>query len=321
MKEQQLSIMDVFPEQYCSEQYVKAGYNLKYFNYLKFLKEVEKWEKMPLSSDRLFTSVFQSNKELLKELIQLMMGKEIAEIGDVYIEKSLSNMKPFRSVRLDVVFRGEVEVYNIELQTAIDKKSLAKRLRYYQSMIDMKLLPAGEDYIELINSYIIFLCMDTPFNDGHLVHKFTDRSDVNGMELNTGAYKIVYSMPYFNQEGNKILKSFFNYLTTGIDDKEGGDFMQILKDTIDVVKENNPDSIKEKYMFEIFKEMDYNRLVRKQEEEDKKRQEEDRKRQEEDRKRQEEDRKRQEVISKLKNKVETNSMSKEDILEALNSLL
>ncbi len=313
-KQQQLSIMDIFPEEYCSEQYVKAGYDLKYFNYFKFLKQVEKWETMPLSSDRLFTSVFQNNKNLLKELIQLIMGKEISKVGDVYIEKSLSNTKPFRSVRLDVVFKGELEVYNIELQTSIDKNNLAKRLRYYQSMIDIKLLPTGEDYIELINSYIIFLCMDTPFNDGHLLHKFTDRSDVNNMELNTGAYKMVYSIPYFNQENNSILKSFFQYLSTGIDNNQGGNFMQGLKETIDVVKENNKDSVKEKYMFEIFKEMDYNRLNKKLLEENKKRAE-------DDKKRAEDDKKRAEVISKLKTELNDNSMSKEDILKALDDLL
>ena len=40
-----------------------------------------------------------------------------------------------------------------------------KRTRYYQSMIDMDSLMKGQDYSELKDSYILFICKRDPFKD------------------------------------------------------------------------------------------------------------------------------------------------------------
>ena len=52
--------------------------------------------------------------------------------------------------------------YNVEMQVE-RKPALGKRSRYYQSQMDMEMLLTGEDYTELPNTYVIFICDFDPF--------------------------------------------------------------------------------------------------------------------------------------------------------------
>ena len=57
------------------------------------------------------------------------------------------------------------------MQTTIPD-DLPRRMRYYQSMIDVDSLIAGSNYITLKESYIIFLCTKDPFRLGLPVYTF-----------------------------------------------------------------------------------------------------------------------------------------------------
>ncbi len=54
-------------------------------------------------------------------------------------------------------------VFDIEIQSVITKEE-ALRARYYQGMLDLDNLLKGSDYVELPQTYIIFLCMKDPFH-------------------------------------------------------------------------------------------------------------------------------------------------------------
>ncbi len=64
---------------------------------------------------------------------------------------------------IDVYVKDEKQTrYNVEMQ--VEKKpALGKRSRYYQSQMDMEMLLSGEDYAELPNTYVIFICDFDPF--------------------------------------------------------------------------------------------------------------------------------------------------------------
>lgn len=67
--------------------------------------------------------------------------------------------------------------YNVEMQ--IEKKpALGKRSRYYQSQMDMEMLLIGEDYVELPNTYVIFICDFDPFWEGK--YRYTFRTKCEG---------------------------------------------------------------------------------------------------------------------------------------------
>lgn len=46
----------------------------------------------------------------------------------------------------------------------IRRAELSKRARYYHSQMDMELLRPGNDYAELPDTYVIFICDFDPFD-------------------------------------------------------------------------------------------------------------------------------------------------------------
>ena len=100
-------------------------------------------------------------KGLLERVLQIPIDR--VEISK---EKSIVYHPEYKGVRLDVYVKDEKQTrYNVEMQ--VDKKpALGKRSRYYQSQMDMEMLLSGEDYAELPNTYVIFICDFDPFGEG-----------------------------------------------------------------------------------------------------------------------------------------------------------
>ena len=84
---------------------------------------------------------------------------------EVSREKSIVYHPEYKGVRLDVYAKDKCQShYNVEMQVK-RKEALGKRSRYYQSQMDMELLLSGEDYSEIPNTYVIFICDFDPFGE------------------------------------------------------------------------------------------------------------------------------------------------------------
>ena len=130
------------------------------------------WEKLSISNDFLFGKVMQ-NPELCKELLQrILPDLEIDHIEYPELQKSIKPDIDAHSIRLDVYVKDEKEVvYDIEMQVS-DTKELPKRSRYYQGMMDLKLIDKGQYYDELNQSYVIFICPFDVFGKGRHIYTF-----------------------------------------------------------------------------------------------------------------------------------------------------
>ena len=101
------------------------------------------------------------------------------------------------------------------MQTSIPK-DLPRRMRYYQSMIDIDSLIAGSEYETLKESYIIFLCTKDPFGLGLPVYTFsTVCKEKNDFTLNDGINKLFFNASAFAAEKNLEIKGFLGYLCIG----------------------------------------------------------------------------------------------------------
>ena len=80
---------------------------------------------------------------------------------------------------------NEGRVYDIEMQCSNSPRNdLAKRSRFYQSLIDGELLDKGKPYEELNPSYVIFICSFDPFHRGLPIYTFTHCcNEDNGVQL------------------------------------------------------------------------------------------------------------------------------------------
>ena len=102
-------------------------------------------------------------------------------------------------MRLDVYLKDEDKIIDVEIQT-YPQDSLGKRTRYYQSMIDMDSLMKGQDYSELKESYILFICKFDPFKDkngnyyGQPCYTFRNICiENNAVNLNDKSLKVIYN--------------------------------------------------------------------------------------------------------------------------------
>lgn len=139
--------------------------------------------------------------------------KRFSKISYPETQKTISITADAKGVRFDVYVEDEEDtVYDIEMQIA-NTKNLSKRSRYYQGMIDLNTLERGDNYKDLKNTYIIFLCLFDPFEKYITQYTFEQMChEVNGLTLGNDA-KIIFINP-FGRKDNKTdeEKAFFSYL-------------------------------------------------------------------------------------------------------------
>ncbi len=79
-------------------------------------------------------------------------------------------------------------------------EALGKRIRYYESMLNMDTLMKGQDYTLLKDSYIVFICTEDPFKDDKEIHYglpcYTFKNiceENNTVDLNNKSIKVIYN--------------------------------------------------------------------------------------------------------------------------------
>ena len=129
----------------------------------------KKLEELTIKHTFLFGAVM-SDEDNCKDCLERALGFPIEKVT-VCKEKSIVYHPEYKGVRLDVVAKDENQThYNIEMQIAV-KPALGKRARYYHSQLDMEMLQTGQEYRELADSYVIFICDYDPF--GKRLYRYT----------------------------------------------------------------------------------------------------------------------------------------------------
>ena len=119
-------------------------------------KLIDKIKNCRLLDDDFMSKVFENDIECTELLLHIILEKPDLKVQDVQTQYSIKNLLG-RSVRLDIhAIDSEQKKYNIEIQRA-DKGAGAKRARFNSSIIDANSLPAGKDFDELPETYVIFI--------------------------------------------------------------------------------------------------------------------------------------------------------------------
>ena len=171
------------------------------------------WEELGICNDFLFGKVMQ-NPELCKELLKRILPElEIERIEYPELQKTIKFDADAKSVRLDVYVRDEKQtIYDIEMQVT-DTKELAKRTRFYQSMIDLQMIDRGESYKQLKPSYIIFICPFDMFDKGRHLYTFQNIcKEDHKILLKDEATKIFLNAHGYMDDVSKELKAFLDYV-------------------------------------------------------------------------------------------------------------
>ena len=133
--------------------------------FLRYFKETEEdvlekknYDELKFSDDFMFCKIMQNNPELCRELLELVLDKEIGELVTLGKQYPIEITADGRGVRFDVYAKDDRSViYDVEMQNA-SKESLPKRARYNQALIDLEQLERGAKFEELGTSFVIFIC-------------------------------------------------------------------------------------------------------------------------------------------------------------------
>ena len=171
------------------------------------------YQELTFTDDFLFCNILQTNPDICKALVELILGRKVAQIKMPESQKSIDITTDSKGVRFDVYFEDEVGVtYDIEMQTN-NGDDIPKRSRYYQGVSDIYQLRSGAFYNQLNKSYVIFINLFDLFGKGLPIYTFENIClEDTELKLNDGAYKIFVNATSERKDVAPELQSFLDYL-------------------------------------------------------------------------------------------------------------
>lgn len=170
------------------------------------------FEQLQIKDDFMFGIIMRDPK-FCKPFLERILGVRISHIEYPKSQKTIDLAADAKSVRLDIhVDDGKGTVYTIEMQTA-RKKNLPRRARYYQGMIDLNILEKGEDYKNLKQSFVIFVCTFDLFGEGRHIYTFENRCIQNPeLGLDDGTTKIILNTKGTIDDVSPEMKMLLDYI-------------------------------------------------------------------------------------------------------------
>ncbi len=216
------------------------------------MKKFYSLKTLPISNNYMFTRLIQLHPEYAIELVKMLTG--IEDIDEVTLVKDEWTMNPnfdAKSIRLDAFVKSKNHHIDIEMQTTRDP-AIFYRASYYNDVIDIESLSKGQDYRDLPNVIIIFICLFDPLppNNG-VVYKETNRIYSDGKDVTENSfYHNRCVRIYLNTKGrinrdihSEKLITFIEYLNTG---KVTDDFTKRLEESVNEIRNSRKEQ--ERYM-------------------------------------------------------------------------
>ena len=191
-------------------------------------------DELELTDDFMFAAVMQ-DPEVCRELLERLLKIKIEKVEYPELQKEIRPYYESKGVRLDVYVKDSDHIYDIEIQTYHDK-NLAKRTRVYQSMIDADNLMRGQDYLELKESFVIFITTFDPFGYEMPVYTFKNICKENKeIILQDETSKIFFNATAYKKESDIAIRRFMGYL---LNKEPTDDFTRKLDNLVNSIKSN-----------------------------------------------------------------------------------
>ena len=208
----------------------------------KRLSPAEMWESLTFADDFIFCRVLEKNLDVAKEILELLLDIQIDRVELSSAQKDCKTDYLSKGARFDVYVKdGSGRCFDIEIQTS-HLTDLVKRARYYQGVMDVDNLMAGDDYKDLKDSYVIFLCMGDPFGLGLPVYTIRNRIDEAPTELiDDGRLSVFYNAKLYAKMKSQKLQAFFGYLSRQKSDSDLTDRLIKLVDRLKISPQERKD--------------------------------------------------------------------------------
>lgn len=197
----------------------------------------KRWFDATIRDNFVFSKTMEMYSDLCRQLLELILNIKIRGINYPEREKTVEACIDGKGIRLDVYVEDKIaqRSFDVEMQLT-DSVNLAKRMRYYQGLIDIDKLKRGQHYSVLGESFIIFVCTFDRFKQGRYIYTFQERCTENpNLLLNDGATKVLLNTKGTVGDIPPDLKAFLNYVDCGI---VSGKFVEELDAAVKSVKTN-----------------------------------------------------------------------------------
>lgn len=201
--------------------------------------------------DRFLFAEVMEDPKTFENILSIILGEDISIKGRPQSEHENRTSPLKRQVRLDVWAEDETDaVYNIEAQKE-NTKNLPHRSRFYQALIDSKLLDPGEvDFSNMKDCYTIIIAPFDLFGRGLYQYTFQMTCAETGQPLEDGATRIFLNTHGKNSEDiSPELKELLYYMEHTTEEIScSTSRLQEIKNHVNIVKSS--EEIGVKYMQE-----------------------------------------------------------------------
>ncbi len=155
-----------------------------------------------LIDDYFMRIVFDDDPEATAYLLNVFFDRDDMVVTKVKSEEEYKNPNG-RSVRFDIhAIDSDGKHYDIEMQRQ-NKGADVRRARFNSSMLDSRMLEAGQDTDEIADSYVIFITEHDVRGKGKAMYDYVRKESGSNDELDDGSH-IIYVNGAYRSEDDRI---------------------------------------------------------------------------------------------------------------------
>nr|WP_300800451.1 PD-(D/E)XK nuclease family transposase [uncultured Acetatifactor sp.] len=153
--------------------------------------------ELSLLDDNLMTLVFDRNIEATELLLNVILQRNDLKVLEVVGQREYKNpMSGGRSITIDIyAVDGNGKVYDVEVQHAPEGAD-PHRARFHSSMVDTKMLKAGQKFKEIHDSYVIFITASDVMGAGRALYHVNRVIEETGTYFGDGSHIIYVNGSY-----------------------------------------------------------------------------------------------------------------------------
>ena len=163
-------------------------------------EDLQRIKELRLMDDDFFSEALDGKKEAVEYILNTVLERDNIKVKSTKAQVEYKSATK-RSIRLDIQAEDtDGKLMDIEIQRS-DKGAGVKRARFHSSMIDRTLLCKGDEFEDLVDTYVIFITENDKFGAGiplyHVERKITELDNVL---FGDGAHILYVNGEYRNME-------------------------------------------------------------------------------------------------------------------------
>ena len=162
--------------------------------------DLQRIKELRLMDDDFFSEALDGKTEAVEYILNTVLERDDIKVKSTKAQVEYKSATK-RSIKLDIQAEDvHGRLMDIEIQRS-DRGSGVRRARFHSSMIDRTLLSKGEDFEELVDTYVIFITENDKFGKGVPLYHIERRiKEMDNALFGDGAHILYVNGEYRNLE-------------------------------------------------------------------------------------------------------------------------